>query len=131
MDGGIVLVKRAIEPSYGKWVFPGGYVDRGETVEQAAVRETKEECGVDVRLDSLLNVYSYASFYVVIIVYAAHVVGGELSAGDECLEYRIFPKQKIPWRDLAFPSTRQALNEYMEKHLTGSSGLPRRSVGPF
>lgn len=125
VDGGIVLVKRAIEPSYGKWVFPGGYVDRGETVEQAAIRETKEECGVDVRLDSLLNVYSYTSFPVVIVVYAAHVVDGVLSAGDECLEYRIFPRQKIPWRELAFPSTRQALSEYVEKFLPDSSGVMR------
>lgn len=113
VDGGIVLLKRSIEPCYGKWVFPGGYVDRGETVEQAAIRETKEECGVDVRLDSLLNVYSYTVVPVVIVVYAAHVVGGELTAADECLEYRIFPERKIPWRDLAFPSTQQALSEYV------------------
>ena len=58
-DGRIVLVRRAIDPGYGKWVFPGGYVDRGEPLTTAAVREAREECGLDVRLDGLVNIYSY------------------------------------------------------------------------
>ncbi len=58
-DGQIVLVRRAIEPGYGLWVFPGGYVDRGEEVTQAATREAREESGLDIRIDSLLNIYWY------------------------------------------------------------------------
>ena len=58
-DGRIVLVRRAIEPGYGLWVFPGGYVDRGEEITAAALREAKEESGLDVRLDGLVNIYSY------------------------------------------------------------------------
>ena len=56
----VVLVRRAIEPGYGKWVFPGGYVDRGEEVRAAAVREAREETGLEVRLERLINIYSYA-----------------------------------------------------------------------
>jgi len=58
LDGRILLVKRAIEPAYGKWVFPGGFVDRGERVEEAAIRETREESNLLVRVARLLNVYS-------------------------------------------------------------------------
>src|SRR5829696_5941263 len=58
-DGRIVLVRRAIEPGFGLWVFPGGYVDRGEVITSAALREAKEESGLDVRLYGLINVYSY------------------------------------------------------------------------
>src|SRR5678816_56445 len=58
--GQIVLVKRAIEPGYGKWVFPGGYVDRGEEVLTAAIREAREESGLDIAVDGLMNVYSYS-----------------------------------------------------------------------
>ena len=66
-DGGLLLVQRAIHPSYGKWVFPGGYVDRGEALEAAAIREVKEESGLDVRLTRLLGVYSSPGYPVILI----------------------------------------------------------------
>ena len=110
---GIVLVKRAIEPGYGRWVFPGGYVDRGETLTSAAVREAREECGLDVRLDGLINVYSYPGRAPVIVVYAATAVGGQLCADDECLEAAEMTATEIPWDELAFRSTRDALRDYL------------------
>jgi 8-oxo-dGTP diphosphatase len=113
-QGRIVLVKRAIEPGYGKWVFPGGFIDRGETVEAAAVREAREECGLDIRLDRLLNVYSYPGVAVIIIAYAATMVGGCLGCDDEGLEVKLFEPDQIPWDELAFRSTKQALAEYLE-----------------
>ncbi len=113
LDDGIVLLKRGVEPALGKWVFPGGYVDRGESVQGAAVRETKEESQLDVQLGPLLNVYSYARSPNVIVVYVADVIGGELAAGDESLEARIFRRDEVPWQDLAFDSTRDALNDFI------------------
>jgi len=112
-DGRIVLVKRAIEPGYGKWVFPGGYVDRGEEVMMAAVREAREEAGLEVRIDRLIGIYSYAGRTPIIIVYAATMTGGELAVDEEGLEVQWFQPSAIPWDDLAFASTREALRDYL------------------
>ena len=112
-DDRIALVRRAIDPGYGKWVFPGGYVDRGEEIRVAAIREAKEESGLDVRIDRLLNIYSYPGRAPIIVVFAATAVGGELCAADECLEATAFNAPDIPWDELAFRSTREALHEYL------------------
>jgi 8-oxo-dGTP diphosphatase len=112
-DHQIVLVKRAIEPGYGRWVFPGGYVDRGEEVTLAAIREAREETGLDIRLDRLIGIYSYAGRTPIIIVYAATATGGELAVDEEGLEARWFEPHAIPWDDLAFVSTREALGTYL------------------
>jgi 8-oxo-dGTP diphosphatase len=111
-EDAVVLVRRGIEPGYGKWVFPGGYVDRGEEVERAAIREAQEECGLDVRLEGLINVYSYPRHTPVLLVYAASIVGGTMVAADECLEVRAFQQNEIPWEALAFRSTRDCLRDY-------------------
>lgn len=109
----IVLVKRAIEPGYGKWVFPGGYVDRGEELMLAAIREAREEAGLEIRIDHLVNIYSYSGATPVIIVYAATKLSGTLTIDDESLEAREVSLDEIPWDDLAFRSTREALREYL------------------
>lgn len=117
LDGGIVLVQRGIAPSYGKWVFPGGFVDQGERVEEAAIRETREEVNLEVKIERLLNVYSYEDSPVVVVAYAAQVVGGELQAKDESLAAEIFPREQIPWGDLAFRSTHDAIKDYLANYL--------------
>ena len=111
-DERIVLVRRAIEPGYGLWVFPGGYVDRGEEVTVAAMREAREEAGLQVRLDGLINIYSYPGRPIIVVVYKASIVGGDLQIDDESLEARLFTRAEIPWNDLAFRSTREALEDY-------------------
>jgi ADP-ribose pyrophosphatase YjhB (NUDIX family) len=109
----LILLRRAIEPGYGKWVFPGGYVDRGEPLAAAAIREAREESGLEVRLDGLVNIYSYQGRVPVIIVYAATAIGGTLALDDESLESSEVDPGSIPWDDLAFRSTREALEDYL------------------
>jgi len=112
-DERLVLVRRAIEPGYGLWVFPGGYIDRGEAVVAAAIREAREESGLEVRIEQLVNIYSYGGSSPIIIVYAATVTGGALCTDEECLEARLFRPDEIPWDALAFRSTREALQDYL------------------
>lgn len=117
LNGGIVLLQRGVEPALGKWVFPGGYVDRGESVQDAAVRETKEESQLDVRLGPLLNVYSYPRSPNVIVVYTAQVIGGSLAAADESTDAQVFAPAELPWHELGFDSTKDALNDYIRAYL--------------
>jgi 8-oxo-dGTP diphosphatase len=112
-DGRIWLVRRNIEPSSGCWTFPGGYVDLGETIADAAIRETHEETLLHIRLDGLLNVYSYANAGIVLVAYRATVVGGVAGITPESREVRAFRIADIPWPDLAFPSTRDALTDFV------------------
>ena len=114
-DRHVVLVRRAIDPGYGKWVFPGGYVDRGEEVTLAAIREAREEAGLEIRIDGLIGIYSYAGRTPIIIVYAATMTGGELSVDEEGLEARWFEPNAVPWDDLAFLSTREAIRDYLAR----------------
>jgi len=116
-DDRLVLVRRAIEPGYGLWVFPGGYVDRGEEITSAAVREAREEAGLEVRLDGLVNIYSYPGRPLIIVVYAATALSGELCTDDECLEAGLFTPEEIPWDSLAFQSTHDALQQYLAGRL--------------
>jgi ADP-ribose pyrophosphatase YjhB (NUDIX family) len=108
----ILLIRRAIEPGHGKWVFPGGFVERGEEVRDAARREALEESGLEVHLNYLVGVYSYTGRVPVVLVFAAKILTGTLDWRDEGLEGRFFQSNSIPWNDLAFQSTADALRDY-------------------
>jgi len=115
IDGGIVMVRRAISPAVGKWVIPGGFVDVGETVPEAARREVAEETTLTVTIGSLIGVYSYSDSSVVVVVYEATRTAGTMTAGDETLETVLFPLSEIPWDDIPFSSTSDALRDYLHR----------------
>ena len=115
-NGKLLLLRRGIEPAYGKWVFPGGFVDAGETLEGAAIRESMEEAGIRVSIDGLIGAYSYDGSPVVIIVYAGTIVEGQPRALDESIGIDFFEMDEIPWDDLAFPSTKDSIKEYCDRY---------------
>ena len=113
LDGGIVLIQRAIEPGYGRWTFPGGFVERGEVAEAAAARETLEETGLEIEISDIVGLYTYEDQIPAIAVFAARVTGGEPVPLDETLDVRAFPRDGLPWSEMAFPSTGHALKDYL------------------
>ncbi len=95
-EGKVVLIRRNLEPASGKWKFPAGFVDRGEVVEEAAVREVKEETGLDVEVTGLVGVYSRPGEANILVVYDGKVVGGKLEAGEEAQAVGIFNFDSLP-----------------------------------
>lgn len=121
-DGRVALIRRGIEPSRGLWSWPCGYVEIDETVEAGAVRETLEESNLSVRLGKLLGPYSYPVEAVVgptpttglvIVAWTTESVDGELAAGDDAVDAAWFDADAIPWKELAFDSSRRALEDWL------------------
>ncbi len=118
-QGAVLMIKRDNQVGFGLWSMPGGYVDRGEAVEDAAIREVKEETGLEVRLTGLLGLYSTADTTVVLAAYSAEVTGGTLSPGSEAQETGLFDPDKLP--PLPFPHDDQILAAWR-----GAISGPRR-----
>jgi ADP-ribose pyrophosphatase YjhB (NUDIX family) len=109
-EGRAILLRRGFDPGRGLWTFPGGFVDLGESVEDAARREADEELGLAIELGALVGVYSRADERVVLIVYRARAIGRPRTT-PEAIEVRAFSPAEIPWSELAFWSTELSLRE--------------------
>lgn len=117
VDGGIVLIRRGVEPRVGYWSFPCGFQEIDETVEQTAVRETLEETGLRVEILNHLGTYSYVQSWhggaVVVVAYRARALGGDLTATDDATEAKLVKPDEIPWAELAFKSTTSAIRDWL------------------
>ena len=111
-EGRVLLIKRGNQPGYGLWSMPGGYVDRGEVVEEAAAREVWEETGLRVEINWLIGLFSERGHPVVVAAFAAGEAGGDLAAGEEALDIGFFSLDELP--DLAFPRDRLILERWAE-----------------
>ncbi len=115
-DGRVLLQQRAMEPGQGLWTFPGGFLEVGETPEAGAVRETKEEVGIEVSLNGLLGVYSRPHAGIVLVVYTGRSKSADAIVGDaESTAVRWFAPEEIPWAELAFDTTESALRDWMAR----------------
>ena len=110
-DGGILLGKRTQNPGKGRWSFPSGFVDQGEVVEAAALREVREETGLDVAIAGLVGVYSEPGNAVIVIAYAAEPRGGSLRADDDLIELRGYDPDHLP--PMAFPHDTRIVQDWL------------------
>ena len=130
-EGGILLGRRAIEPAYGEWCLPGGFVNDDESPLEAAMRECREEIGAQVDVIDLIGVYhipKQGASSLIGVAYRGRLAGGEVpSAGAEMLEIRVFPSDALP--PLAFPSHRQIVSEFLKSQASLEAEVSRIDGG--
>jgi ADP-ribose pyrophosphatase YjhB (NUDIX family) len=119
----ILLCKRAIEPRYGYWTVPAGFMENGETLPEAAARETFEEALADVEIGVMSTVVDVIRAHQVHIFFEGILPEPVFGAGEETLEARMFKPEDIPWSDIAFPSVRMALEHHLSIRESGFQGL--------
>jgi len=111
--GKVLLCRRAIEPRLGFWTLPCGFLENGETVEQGAARETREEAEAEVSLKRLFAVYSIPHINQVYMVFLAELLAEDgFGPGEETLEAKLFSVDEIPWDDIAFSAVKFTLEHY-------------------
>jgi ADP-ribose pyrophosphatase YjhB (NUDIX family) len=121
--GRILLCRRAIEPRYGLWTLPAGFMENGETTEQAALRETWEEAGARVEIDSLYSIFSIPHISQVYMLFRGELVDGAYFPGPESLECQLFDAHTLPWDRIAFPVMEETLRRYFIDQDSGN-GFP-------
>ncbi|MBO6851065.1 MAG: NUDIX hydrolase [Marinobacter sp.] len=110
----ILLCRRAIEPRYGYWTLPAGFMENAETTIEAAARETREEALAEVNIDGLYSIIDVPHINQVHMFYRATLIDGQFGAGEESLETRLFDLDNIPWDELSFPTVRKTLELFLE-----------------
>jgi len=128
----VLLCKRAIEPRYGYWTLPAGFMENEETTEQAALRETEEEAGADVELGKLFTLLNVAHVHQVHLFYLARLRSLDFAPGEESLEVALYTQDEIPWDDLAFPTVRTTLELFFADRVQvregGAYGFHSRDI---
>lgn len=108
----ILICKRAIEPRLGFWTLPAGFMEEGETVEDGARREAREEACADLEIERILAIYSIPRISQVQIMFKARLVSPDIAPGPESSEVKLVTWDELPWKDMAFPSTVWALKQW-------------------
>lgn len=108
----VLLCRRAIEPRYGLWTLPAGYMELFETMQEGAARETREEAEAEVEIEQLYCMYNIPRIGQIYVLFKAKLIEGRFGAGEETIECRLFKEQDIPWDELAFPSVKRTLEHF-------------------
>ena len=119
----ILLCRRAIEPRYGFWTLPAGFLERGETTLAGAARETLEEANARIEIGHLYSLFNLPHIDQVYMLFRARLLDLDFGPGEESLEVRLFAETEIPWDELAFPVVRETLNLFFSDRADGRSGL--------
>ncbi len=127
----ILLCKRAIEPRYGLWTLPAGFMENDETIQQAAMRETTEEANARVEITGLYGLFNIPHINQVYMLFRASLLDLDFAPGDESLEVRLYTEDDIPWDELAFPVITETLMRYFEDRGNNSFCLQTGDIGPM
>ncbi|GBH25497.1 NUDIX hydrolase [Burkholderia vietnamiensis] len=119
----VLLCRRAIEPRYGFWTLPAGFMEMGETTAEAAARETLEEAGARVEIQNLFTLPNVPPVHQVHLFYLARLIDPDYEAGEESLEVKLFDEADIPWDEIAFPTVSQTLRFFFADRAAGDYGV--------
>ncbi|WP_298926741.1 NUDIX hydrolase [uncultured Ramlibacter sp.] len=115
----VLLCKRNIEPRWGKWTLPAGFMELGESTAQGAGRETDEEAGAQFELQDLLTVISVPSVGQVHLYYRARLLSDRFDPGHETIEAKLFSEDEIPWDEISFKTVQKTLECFFEDRRKG------------
>jgi ADP-ribose pyrophosphatase YjhB (NUDIX family) len=124
----VLLCRRAIEPRYGYWTLPAGFMENDETTAQAALRETLEEAGAPVELGAPFTMVSVPHVNQVHLFYRARLLGLEFKPGEETLEVALWDEAKIPWKDIAFRTVGLTLKRWFADRGHGAFGFHAEDI---
>ncbi len=127
-QGKVLLCRRAIEPRYGMWTLPAGFLENHETVEAGALRETREEAGIDVRHPELFAIFDLTFVHQVYMMWRVDMSSEQADPGAESLEAALFDEANIPWDRLAFPVIRKTLECFFDDRRNGRFRLHTGSI---
>ena len=115
----VLLCKRNIEPRWGKWTLPAGFMELDETTAEGAARETDEEAGAQIEMQGLLSILNVARVGQVHLFYRAQLLSEQFNPGHETIEARLFTEAEIPWDEIAFKTVRETLERYFDDRRKG------------
>jgi ADP-ribose pyrophosphatase YjhB (NUDIX family) len=121
----VLLCKRNIEPRWGKWTLPAGFMELHETTAEGAARETDEEAGAHIEMGPLFSVLSVPRVGQVHMFYLATLQSDQFAPGYETIEARLFTEDEIPWEEIAFRTVKTTLERYFADRRAGVLGAGR------